>query len=107
MAKERESLDEYAHTPEFKGGQAPQATLTGQSFQPLGRHDLDKVQETHGIFDHSDGRLVVDPEEAKIEVSGGCIWGGFFFNQSHTSLTFPDFFVLILFFFSFYSTVKK
>jgi hypothetical protein len=68
MSKEHIALNEYADTPEFKGGQAPEATLTGRSFQPLGRHDLDKVQESHGIFDHSDGRLVVDPEEAKIEV---------------------------------------
>ncbi|KAJ9116768.1 hypothetical protein QFC24_006659 [Naganishia onofrii] len=67
LKEEKIALEEYADTPEFQGGQPPRATLTGQSFQPLGRHDLDKVQETHGIFDHSDGRLVVDPEEAKIE----------------------------------------
>lgn len=38
------------------------------SFHPLGKHDLDKAEERHGVFDHSDGRLVVDPEEAKLEV---------------------------------------
>ncbi|KAJ9105815.1 hypothetical protein QFC19_003383 [Naganishia cerealis] len=63
MEKEDISMDEYA------GMHPTHAALTHQSFQPLGRHDLDKVQESHGVFDHSDGRLVVDPEEAKIEVS--------------------------------------
>lgn len=63
MEKQAIDMDEYA------GMHVPHAALTNQSFQPLGKHDLDKVQESHGVFDHSDGRLVVDPEEAKIEVS--------------------------------------
>ncbi|KAJ9115483.1 hypothetical protein QFC22_005241 [Naganishia vaughanmartiniae] len=61
MEKQAIDMDEYA------GMHVPHAALTNQSFQPLGKHDLDKVQESHGVFDHSDGRLVVDPEEAKIE----------------------------------------
>lgn len=46
-------MDEYAPAPEHR---------------PLGKHDLDGAEERHGVFDHSDGRLVIDPEEAKIEV---------------------------------------
>ena len=63
MEKQDVDKDEYADM------HVPQTALTNQSFRPLGKHDLDKVQESHGVFDHSDGRLVVDPEEAKIEVS--------------------------------------
>jgi hypothetical protein len=44
------------------------------SFHPLGKHDLDKAEERHGVFDHSDGRLVVDPEEAKLEVRLASVW---------------------------------
>ncbi|KAJ9105817.1 hypothetical protein QFC19_003385 [Naganishia cerealis] len=61
MEKADIAMDEYAEK------RPPHAALTSESFQSLGRHDLDKVQEDHGVFDHSDGRLVVDPEEAKIE----------------------------------------
>ncbi|KAJ9120502.1 hypothetical protein QFC24_005175 [Naganishia onofrii] len=61
MEKQDVDKDEYADM------HVPQTALTNQSFRPLGKHDLDKVQESHGVFDHSDGRLVVDPEEAKIE----------------------------------------
>jgi hypothetical protein len=63
MEKQDVDKDEYADM------HVPHAALADQSFQPLGKHDLDKVQESHGVFEHSDGRLVVDPEEAKIEVS--------------------------------------
>jgi hypothetical protein len=62
---EKQAID----TDEYAGMHVPHTdALTNQSFAPLEKHDLDKVQESHGIFDHSDGRLVVDPEEAKIEV---------------------------------------
>lgn len=55
MEKEQIHMDEYAQA-------AP------PSFHPLGKHDLNTAEERHGVFDHSDGRLVVDPEEAKLEV---------------------------------------
>ncbi|GHJ89596.1 hypothetical protein NliqN6_5998 [Naganishia liquefaciens] len=58
MSSEKEPIhmDEYA---------PPASSPLGR--RPLGKHDLDGAEERHGVLDHSDGRLVVDPEEAKIE----------------------------------------
>ena len=55
-------MDEYA---------PPASSPLGR--RPLGKHDLDGAEERHGVLDHSDGRLVVDPEEAKIEVRLGSL----------------------------------